>query len=356
MQIEGDKMTIVENQAKAVVKKPSWHSRASRLARTYGLQIGIFCVLLVIWGLFVIGAPQTFLSPNIYAAYMSTIPFFAVIALPLTMVVIAGEMDLSFPSVMGVGMVAFTNVLTLTNSVALAFIASLVAGFLVGLLNGAIVVKLGIPSLVATLGTQFFWRGFVLVVTDAGGFSLVPVKETVLRQALVGRLGGYMPAQTIWAVAVAILVWVFLNRHKFGAHVYLIGDNVESAKLMGVNVDRTRIINFAILGTAAAFGGVLSSLQQSYFWVSLGDGYLLKTMASVFLGGTSVFGGVGTVFGTLIGCLIIGTIEAGIVAIGEFEIFGLIIKLSGFWTQLIYGLIIVISVSLQNLLSRRLSR
>jgi simple sugar transport system permease protein len=245
---------------------------------------------------------------------------------------------------------------TLTNSMALAFIASLIAGFLVGLINGVIVVRLGIPSLVATLGTQFFWKGFVLVVTDAGGFSLVPVKETVLRQALVGRVGGYMPAQTIWAVAVAILVWVFLNRHKFGAHVYLIGDNVESARLMGVNVDRTRMINFAILGTAAAFGGVLSSLQQSYFWVSLGDGYLLKTLASVFLGGTSVFGGVGTVFGTLIGCLIIGTIEAGIVAIAEIEVFGLVIKLSGFWTQLIYGLIIVISVSLQNLLSRRLSR
>jgi simple sugar transport system permease protein len=349
-------MTVVENQAEAVSTKSSWRSGASKLARTYGLQIGIFCVLLVIWGLFVIGAPQTFLSSNIYAAYMSTIPFFAVIALPLTMVIIAGEMDLSFPSIMGVGMVAFTNVLKLTNSVALAFIASLAAGFLVGLLNGVIVVRLGIPSLVATLGTQFFWRGFVLVVTDAGGFSLVPIKGTVLRQALVGRLGGYVPAQMIWAVVVAILVWIFLNRHKFGAHVYLIGDNVESAKLMGVNVDRTRIINFAILGTAAAFGGVLSSLQQSYFWVSLGDGYLLKTMASAFLGGTSVFGGVGTVFGTFIGCLIIGAIEAGIVAIGKIEIFGLVIKLSGFWTQLIYGLIIVTSVSLQNVLSRRLSR
>ncbi|MBN1815572.1 MAG: ABC transporter permease [Anaerolineae bacterium] len=349
-------MTVTGNRAKAVGPKPSWRGDVSKLARTYGLQIGIFCVLLVIWGLFVVGAPQTFLSPNIYAAYMSTIPFFAVIALPLTMIIIAGEMDLSFPSIMGVGMVAFTNVLTLTNSVALAFIASLAAGSLVGLLNGVIVVRLGIPSLVATLGTQFFWRGFVLVVTDAGGFSLVPIKGTVLRQALVGRVGGYMPAQMIWAVVVAILVWIFLNRHKFGAHVYLIGDNVESAKLMGVNVDRTRIINFAILGTAAAFGGVLSSLEQSYFWVSLGEGYLLKTMASAFLGGTSVFGGVGTIFGTFIGCLIIGAIEAGIVAIGKIEIFGLVIKLSGFWTQLIYGLIIVTSVSLQNVLSRRLSR
>jgi simple sugar transport system permease protein len=349
-------MTAVENQAPAINATSSWRSNFGRTARAYGLQIGIFCVLLVIWGLFVLGAPETFLSPNIYAAFMSTIPFFAVIALPLTMIVVAGEMDLSFPSIMGVGMVAFVNTLTLTGSIGLAFVASLVAGFLVGLLNGVIVVRLGIPSLVATLGTQFFWRGFVLVITDAGGFSLVPIKETGLRQALVGRLGGYVPAQMIWALVVGALVWVVLNRHKFGAHVYLIGDNVESARLMGVNVDRTRIINFALLGTAAAFGGVLSSMAQSYFWVSLGEGYLLKTMASVFLGGTSVFGGVGTVFGTFIGCLIIGTIEAGIVAIGEIVIGDFVIKLSGFWTQLIYGLIIVISVSLQNLLSRRLSR
>jgi simple sugar transport system permease protein len=208
---------------------------------------------------------------------------------------------------------------------------------------------------VTTLGTQFFWKGFVLVVTDAGGVSLVPLKETLLRQALVGRVAGYVPAQMIWTVVVAIVVWVLLNRHKFGAHVYLIGDNVESARLMGVNANRTRMMTFAILGTAAAFGGVLSSLEQSYFWVSLGDGYLLRTMASVFLGGTSVFGGVGTIFGTFIGCLIIGVIQAGIVAIGRIEVFGLVINLTGFWTQLIYGLIIIVSVSLQNALSRRLS-
>ena len=349
-------MVTTEN-AKTIDKERTLRSNVGKLARSYGMQIGIFFVLLVIWALFIIGAPETFLeSSTIYAAYMSTIPFFAVIALPLTMIVIAGEMDLSFPSIMGVGMVAFANVWALTDSVILAFIASLVAGFLVGLLNGAIVVKLGIPSLVATLGTQFFWKGFVLVVTNAGGVSLVPLKENALRQALVGRVADYVPAQMIWTVVVAIVVWVFLNRHKFGAHVYLIGDNVESARLMGVNVDRTRMINFAILGLAAAFGGVLSSFEQSYFWVSLGDGYLLRTMASVFLGGTSVFGGTGTVFGTFIGCLIIGVIQAGIVAIGRIEIFGMVIELTGFWTQLIYGLIIIVSVSLQNLLSRRLSR
>jgi simple sugar transport system permease protein len=127
--------------------------------------------------------------------------------------------------------------------------------------------------------------------------------------------------------------------------VYLVGDNVESARLMGVNVARTKMLVFALVGVAAAFAGLVVSLQLLYYWPTLGDGYLLNTLASVFLGGTSVFGGTGTIFGTFVGAFIIGAINAGIVAVG----------LTGFWTQLIYGLIIVSSVSLQSLISRKLA-
>jgi len=335
-----------EDQAGAISPRRLWQGSLARFARRYGLQIGIVCVLLVMWGFFVIGAPRTFLSPQIYAAYMSTIPFFAIMALPLTMVVIAGEMDLSFGSIMAIGMLVFVSVFEKTGNAVLAFVACLVAGFLVGLLNGIIVVKLGIPSLVATIGTQFFWRGVVLVVTGGHPASLVPLKGTILRQALVGRPARYVPAQMIWTIVVAMLVWVFLNRHKLGAHVYLVGDNEDSARLMGVNVDRTRMMVFAIVGLAAAFAGLLASLEVNYYWVTLGEGYLLRTLASVFLGGTSVFGGIGTILGTFVGCFIIGAIEAGTVAIG----------LTGFWTQLIYGLIIVLSVSMHAAVNRRLAR
>jgi simple sugar transport system permease protein len=336
----------VEDQAGAISRKRLRQDSLGRFARRYGLQIGIVCVLLFIWGFFVIGAPRTFLSREIYAAFMSTIPLFAIIALPLTMVIIAGEIDLSFGSIMAVGTLVFVNVFQTTGNLALAFVSCLVAGFLVGLLNGIIVVRLGIPSLVSTIGTQFFWRGVVLVVTGGHPASLVPVKGTILRQALVSRVAGYVPAQMIWTVIVAALVWAFLNRHRFGAHVYLTGDNENSARLMGVNVDRTRMMVFAIVGLAAAFAGLLASLEVNYYWVTLGEGYLLRTLAAVFLGGTSVFGGTGTILGTFVGCFIIGTIEAGTVAIG----------LSGFWTQLIYGLIIILSVSMHTAVNRRLAR
>jgi simple sugar transport system permease protein len=295
--------------------------------------------------LFLIGSPRTFLAGDIYVAFMSTTPFFALIAIPLTLVIITGEIDLSFPSVMAFGMTAFDVGFIATGNVWIGFVACLVAGMLAGLLNGVIVVKIGIPSLVATIGTQFFWRGAVMVVTNGQGLGMTPVRETLLYPLLVGRIGGYIPAQFVWTIFFALVVWFFLNRHKFGAHVYLTGDNLESAKLMGVNVHRTKMLTFAVVGFAAAFAGFVVSEEVLFFWPTLGEGYLLNTLASVFLGGTSVFGGTGTVFGTFVASFIIGAINAGIVAAG----------LTGFWTSLIYGLIIVLSVSLQMVLSRRIT-
>jgi simple sugar transport system permease protein len=319
--------------------------RFAKLARRYSMRIGIVGVAVFIWLLFLIGSPRTFLGVDIYVAFMSTTPFFALIAIPLTLVIITGEIDLSFPSIMAFGMTAFDVVFVATKSVWLGFVACLIAGVLAGLLNGVIVVRIGIPSLVATIGTQFFWRGAVMVVTNGQGLGMTPVRETILYPALVGRLAGLIPAQFLWTILFALVVWFFLNRHKFGAHVYLTGDNVESARLMGVNVSRTKMLTFAVVGFAAAFAGFVVSEEVLFFWPTLGEGYMLNTLASVFLGGTSVFGGTGSIFGTFVASFIIGAINAGIVAAG----------LTGFWTSVIYGLIIVISVSLQTVLSKRLT-
>ncbi|HUI69668.1 MAG TPA: ABC transporter permease [Spirochaetia bacterium] len=318
--------------------------RISAYLRAYPLQIGIVFVAIFIWLLFLIGSPRTFLTGNMYVAFMSTTPYFALIAIPLTLVVITGEIDLSFPSVMAFGMTAFDLVFTATQSVWLGFIACILAGIVAGLINGVIVTKIGIPSLVATIGTQFFWRGAVMVLTNGQGMGMTDVQSTFLLPLFVGKIGGLIPMQFIWTIIVAGIVWFFLNRHRFGAHVYLTGDNIDSARLMGVNVDRTKIISFAVVGAAAAFAGFVVSEDVLFFWPTLGDGYLLNTLASVFLGGTSVFGGTGTIFGTFVGCFIIGAIQGGIVAAG----------LTGYWTYVIYGLIIVASVALQTVVGRRL--
>lgn len=321
-----------------------------RFVRMYGAQLGILGVFIGLWLIFIISAPDTFLSSRIYFAFMSTIPFFAIMAIPLTMVVIAGEMDLSFPSIMAMGMVAFSFTYDMTAGIGsvptrvfLGFIAALLCGSIIGWLNGLIIVRFGIPSLVATIGTQFFWRGAVLVLTEGKNYSLSYIKESFLHPLLVGKVGGYFPMQMFWLIVVAILGWVLLNRHQFGAHIYLIGDNVQSAQLMGVNTGRVRIQVFMLVGLISAFAGVLYSFHIAYFWPSTGEGYLLSTLASVFLGGTSVFGGTGTILGTFLGAFIIGAIEAATVAVG----------LTGFWTQLIYGLIIVLSVIMHTYLRKR---
>jgi simple sugar transport system permease protein len=325
--------------------------RLAGFARKYAMQIAIVSVLVLLWAFFLWRSPQTFAGYAIYNSLMSTTPYYALMAIPLTLVIIAKEIDLSFGSIMAWGMAAYDVVflaLSATNpslGVWLGFVACLLAGLLAGLLNGVIVVRLGIPSLVATLGTQYFWRGVVLVVTNGQGLGMTPVKATFLYPALVGRLGGLIPMQFVWMILFAVVAWFFLNRHKFGAHVYLTGDNTESAKLMGVDVARTKILTFAIVGAAAAFAGFVVSEGVLFLWPTLGEGSLLNTLASVFLGGTSVFGGTGSIFGTFVAAFIIAIINPGIVAAGW----------TAYWTQLIYGAIIVVSISVQALLRRRLA-
>ena len=305
-------------------------------------QVSILFVLFVLILLFMVSSPKTFLSSDIYAAFMSTIPFSMIMALSLTLVVICGEMDLSFPAIMGFCGYVFTQVFHATGSFALALLLCVIVGLGAGYINGLLVVKLRLPSLVVTIGTQFFWFGLTQVLCQGLGKTLVPTKESPLFYLLVGRVAK-IPAQMFWAVGIGIVLWLFLNHHRFGAHIYYTGDNEASARVMGVNVDRVKTIVFTQMGGFAAFAGVLASLEVLYYWPTLGQGYLLKTIAAVFLGGTPVEGGVGTIFGTFIGAIIIGILEAGIIAMG----------LTGFWTQLVYGLIIVISIAIHSAMKRR---
>jgi simple sugar transport system permease protein len=336
----------MESQAKATPLAANETQSASlrRFVRKNGLQFGILGVLVLLWLTFLVLAPETFGQANIYAAFMQSVPFFGIVAMPLTMLVIARDMDLSFPAIMAISVTAFVMVYQATNNALLGFAACMLTGFLVGLLNGLIIVRIGIPSLIATIGTQFFWRGMVQVITNGRSFPVNSLRDTAFRDILVGRLFDYLPMQMIWMIVAALIVWFLLNRHQFGAHLYLIGDNENSARLMGVNVDRTRILAFALVGLFSAFAGLLTTLEINNFFTNLGEGYLLIGLAAVFLGGTSVFGGIGTIFGTFIGCFIIASIQPAVVAIGW----------SGFTTQVIYGFIIVLSVAMHTLVRRRI--
>jgi len=181
--------------------------REQSLFSQHQLQISVLLVFLGVLILFIIGSPQTFLSGNIYYAFMSNIPFFGILALSLTLVVICGEMDLSFPSIMGFSGYVFTVTFHATQSVGIALLFSLLVGLGAGLMNGLLIVKLNLPSLVVTIGTQFFWAGATQVLSGGLGKTLVPTRTSPLYSGFVGRIGGKLPAQMLWTVAIAFILW-----------------------------------------------------------------------------------------------------------------------------------------------------
>lgn len=314
----------------------------SRVQR-HKIEFSLLIVFLVVCAIYFIGNFTVFTSFDIYYSFMSTIPFFGIMAIFMTFVVTLGEMDLSFPSVLAFSSWILGTVFVLTQNVWLAVLSCLAVGAIAGLINSIFIVKIGIPSLVATIGMQFLFRGLVNVCASGTGISLVEASDTFLYKILVGRLFGVIPAQALWMVGLAVLCWFIFNKHRFGLHVSFVGDNKDSAIMMGINVNRVKTIVFVMMGLATAFCGVLSNFEVTYFWPSQGTGYMLTTLAAVFVGGTSVFGGKGSIVGTFLACLIIGSLEAGIIAIG----------INGFWIKAMYGLIMLVSVTIYAVMMKK---
>ena len=331
------------NPAVATTPPPRPRGRLTAFTNAWASQIGITVAFLALWLAFVVLAPSTFLSDRIYLAFAQTVPYIAIVALFLTMVVIAGDIDLSFPSEMALGMVGFVFTWQATGSVELGILAALLVGGLAGLFNGLVVTYVGIPSLVVTIGTQFLFRGLTLVLVNGKTYPLVTANTAPSYELIVGKLGGIIPMEFVWLVVLAVVAWVLLNRHRLGQNAYVTGDNGLAAGLMGIPMRRTRILLFVLTGVAAALAGLMNSFQIVNFYPTMGDGFQLPTLAAVFVGGTSVFGGRGTIYGTFLGAFMIGAIQAGIVAVG----------LTDYYTYLIYGAVILAAVAVHALLRRR---
>ena len=180
-------------------------------------------------------------------------------------------------------------------------------------------------------------------------------KVTFIVLVILLLLGGFIHSQhqNLWVfflssllnlsiVLTIIMQWIY-RYHKFGNHIHFVGDNKASSQMMGINVDNVKIIAFVQLGFFSSLAGIFTMYEMLYFWPTQGSGLMLTTLAAVFVGGTSVFGGKGTIFGTFIGVLIIGSLESGIIALG----------LSGFYVQFINGLMITSAVTIYALIQRK---
>ena len=138
-----------------------------------------------------------------------------------------------------------------------------------GWINGTLVARLNIPSLVITIGTSFLFRGLELVLMNGTGVPLTadqyPMLHAIFREPVFG-----VPVQTLWMIAVAVALWVLLNRTRFGAHVFLVGDNPTSARLMGVDVVKVKTQAFILVGLIAVLAGIMTSVYGYYFWPTTG--------------------------------------------------------------------------------------
>lgn len=300
-------------------------------ARLEGLPI--IAVFAGVVGLFMVTAPQVFLSWPIYRSFLITVPPVLILALGLTLVIAAGEIDLSFPSVVAFSGYLLAVAIREWELPWLAAPLALLGGALVGWLNGFIVAILGVPSIIATLATQFFWGGITTVISGGISYSLRGVDQLTIYQILVGRVVG-IPAQALWALAVAVILWLVLNRHRFGEHLLFIGDNRNVARVVGIAVERETIKLFTVMGVLAALASCLLTLENRNFFNTQGQGYLLVALAAVFIGGTSIFGGKATIVGTFFGAFIITMIEAGLVASG----------IQGFWVRAVVGIVFLTAV------------
>src|ERR1041384_4604832 len=306
-------------------------SLPARLVRIDGFAITF--VLLILVSLFMLIAPEVFLSYRIYMSFLADVPPLLVLAAGLTLLIAAGEIDLSFPSIVALSGWVLAYCIHDHQAPWLGLILALAAGALVGFLNGILVARIGIPSIIATLATQFLWGGLTTVFSEGLSYSLGDIEKLLFWKLFVGRIGP-LPVQCLWALGLTAGLWFVLNRRRFGEHLLFIGDNTKVAELVGVNTRREKTRAFVFMGILAAFASVLLTLENKNFFNTQGGGYLLEVMAAVFIGGTSVFGGTASMVGTVAGSFIIVMVEAGIVATG----------LQGFWVRAVVGVVFLAAV------------
>ncbi|SDB50177.1 ABC transporter permease [Bauldia litoralis] len=304
-----------------------------RLVLDNRAALGTFVVFVLMMALFFWGNPQVFSDWRIYNSVLTTLPVALFLVVPLVFIVTVGEIDLSFPAVMGSAAWIFALGVAAGYDPFLCIAVAIVVGMVLGIGIGAIVVYAGLSSLVATLGMNYLLRGAILIFTNGKSIAVVSLKGTVAYDVLSGSLWGF-PVQMLWATAFIILSMILYNRHKFGARVHCVGDNPDSAEQMGIDTKRIRVYTFVFMGFGAALAGIFSTMINFTWWPTSGDSYLLPTLAAVFLGGTPTWGGIGTILGGAIGAVIVSFIQVGIVSAG----------LDGFYVQFFNGLIIILAL------------
>lgn len=305
------------------------------------INILLAAVILFIW--LSIASPH-FLSIDNLLLVARQISILAILATGMTFLFIAKEIDLSVGSAYGFLTVLLAYIITRTavNPWAAMGIV-IIVGAAIGLTNGLFTTFFGMPSFIVTLGMLSILRGGALLLSGAWPINIRLPEDHSFLNITAGKIGGIVPTQILWMIGIMLVAGFVLGKTRFGAHVYSTGGNVEAAMLAGISTKRVKIIAFIITGALCGIGaGLLLGQVRSGFPLS-GAGFELNVIAAVVIGGTQLFGGRGSIIGTLIGASIMGMISNGLVLLG----------VSSHVEPLAKGAIIIVAVLINILTTRR---
>lgn len=272
------------------------------------------------------------------------------IATGMTLVVLTAGIDLSVGSVLALcGAVAaglYKNGLSFSSmdvfigfTLLGAFLAGIILGFLLGLFNGFVITRFKVPPFVATLAMLTIARGFTMLYTQ--GHPISNLGKSFSYMGSGSWVGIPIP---VWMALTIVLLAVFLtNKTKLGRYIYAIGGNEQATKLSGVNVKKVKVLVYAIAGALAALGGIIVTARLDSAQPNAGLSYELDAIAAVVIGGTSLSGGKGTILGTVMGAIIIGILNNGLI----------LLNVSPFWQQVVKGGVILLAVVIDKIGEKR---
>ncbi|MDX9958367.1 MAG: ABC transporter permease [Spirochaetia bacterium] len=300
-------------------------------SRFFHRQESSIILALVIYVLFVAFVNNNFISSgNIFNIFRSS--GFSLIAISgMTLVLITGGLDLSIGSVLALGGVVAGIVSRSGAPISLAILAGTSVGTIVGAINGLIIVKVGIPPLIVTLGMQYVARGLVSVITKGVPVYPLPKDFTKLEHF---KLFGIIPTVVLAAMFMAVILHNVLKHTPFGRSVYAVGGNEDAARISGINTNRTKLYVYLIAGSLSALAGVLMAMRLGSAEASVGSGFELTVICGAVIGGVSIMGGSGSILGAILGGLFMEVLTNSLT----------LMRISVYWQQLVVGTILILAV------------
>ena len=327
---------------------PARKAAARLLARFAQSNLWLLIVLFGLIATFSILRPEAFATTTNFRNIALDASVLLVISVGTTFVIISGGIDIAIGSVLVFSGVVSARVMTGVDApewvlAVLGLLAGLASGVAWGLLHGLLIAKVKLPALIVTLGTLGMALGLALLLSN-DGTDITDVPPGLVSTIGNGLVFGQIPVLVLIAAAVALVAGIVLGGTRFGRYVYAIGSNAEAARRAAIAVDRQVIVIYAIGGLTAGLGGFLALVRFSTTSVSGHSTDALQAITAVILGGTSLFGGVGTIVGTVLGVLIPAVLQNGLVIAG----------LQPFWQQVAVGAVLIVAVYVDQL--RRRSR